>query len=354
MILRNKELLYYCLCFLAGTIVCAVSAFHFAGSMALAFVLGTAALLGAISAGFTIARYRELSELANKIDAVLNGERDLSFKGMREGELSILSNELDKMVSRLNLTADQLERESRSLADSLADISHQLKTPMTSMSIMCELMKTRLRQSTDFSHDDAAYLLDKLRSVQLLQERMRWLVAVLLKLARIDAGVVKLARQRVDAADVVKEASEALAIPFDLANVSLRLHLRPDCTYIGDAAWSREAVLNVMKNCMEHAGNGGEVEVSVACDALACRIRIQDSGPGIDPDDLPHVFERFYRGEDPQEPSLTDPTGVGIGLSLAQSLVSEQGGAIKASNVIDRDGCVLGARFDIVFFSVTI
>ena len=352
--LRNKEIARFSAAVLAISAVAVAAAYCFACVGAAACVTATAILLTCVFAFFTHARYQELSSLSSKIDAILNGDRNLSFEGMQEGELSILANELDKMVSRLYLTTDQLERESASLADSLADISHQLKTPMTSMSIMCELMKTRVRESSSIDEDDARYLLRKLRSVQLLQERVRWLVSVLLKLARIDAGVVKLATQQVDAAAVVREAAESLAIPFDLANVELVLNLEDGCSYIGDAAWSREAILNVMKNCMEHAGEGGRVEVSVSHDALACRICIQDTGPGISPEDLPHVFERFYRGEDPGEASATDPSGVGIGLSLAQSLVSAQGGAIKASNARDRDGAVLGARFDIVFFSVTV
>ena len=352
--LRNKEIARFSAAVLAISAVAVAAAYCFAGVGAAACVTATAILLTCVFAFFTHARYQELSSLSSKIDAILNGDRNLSFEGMQEGELSILANELDKMVSRLYLTTDQLERESASLADSLADISHQLKTPMTSMSIMCELMKTRVRESSSIDEDDARYLLRKLRSVQLLQERVRWLVSVLLKLARIDAGVVKLATQQVDAAAVVREAAESLAIPFDLANVELALNLEDGCSYIGDAAWSREAILNVMKNCMEHAGEGGRVEVSVSHDALACRICIQDNGPGFSPEDLPHVFERFYRGEDPGEASATDPSGVGIGLSLAQSLVSAQGGAIKASNARDRDGAVLGARFDIVFFSVTV
>lgn len=351
---RNKEIARFSAVVLAISAVAVAAAYCFAGVDAAACVTATAILLTCVFALFTYARYQELSSLSSKIDAILNGDRNLSFEGMQEGELSILANELDKMVSRLYLTTDQLERESASLADSLADISHQLKTPMTSMSIMCELMKTRVRESSSIDEDDARYLLRKLRSVQLLQERVRWLVSVLLKLARIDAGVVKLATQQVDAAVVVKEAAESLAIPFDLANVELVLNLEDGSSYIGDAAWSREAILNVMKNCMEHAGEGGCVEVSVSHDALACRICIQDTGPGISPEDLPHVFERFYRGEDSGEATATDPSGVGIGLSLAQSLVSAQGGAIKASNARDRDGAVLGARFDIVFFSVTV
>lgn len=352
--LRNKEIARFSAAVLAISAVAVAAAYCFAGVGAAACVTATAILLTCVFAFFTHARYQELSSLSSKIDAILNGDRNLSFEGMQEGELSILANELDKMVSRLYLTTNQLERESASLADSLADILHQLKTPMTSMSIMCELMKTRVRESSSIDEDDARYLLRKLRSVQLLQERVRWLVSVLLKLARIDAGVVKLATQQVDAATVVREAAESLAIPFDLANVELVLNLEDGCSYIGDTAWSREAILNVMKNCMEHAGEGGRVEVSVSHDALACRICIQDTGPGISPEDLPHVFERFYRGEDPGEASATDPSGVGIGLSLAQSLVSAQGGAIKASNARDRDGAVLGARFDIVFFSVTV
>lgn len=352
--LRNREIARFSAGVLAISAAAVAAAYCFAGDAAAACVAATVILLTCFFAVFTHARYQELSLLSSKIDAILNGDRNLSFEGMQEGELSILANELDKMVSRLYLTTDQLERESASLADSLADISHQLKTPMTSMSIMCELMKTRVRESSNIDEDDARYLLGKLRSVQLLQERVRWLVSVLLKLARIDAGVVKLASQQVDAAVVVKEAAESLAIPFDLANVELVLNLEDGCSYIGDAAWSREAILNVMKNCMEHAGEGGCVEVSVSHDALACRICIQDTGPGISPEDLPHVFERFYRSEDSGEATATDPSGVGIGLSLAQSLVSAQGGAIKASNARDRDGAVLGARFDIVFFSVTV
>lgn len=352
--LRNREIARFSAGVLAISAAAVAAAYCFVGDAAAACVAATVILLTCVFAVFTHARYQELSLLSSKIDAILNGDRNLSFEGMQEGELSILANELDKMVSRLYLTTDQLERESASLADSLADISHQLKTPMTSMSIMCELMKTRVRESSNIDEDDARYLLGKLRSVQLLQERVRWLVSVLLKLARIDAGVVKLATQQVDAAVVVKEAAESLAIPFDLANVELVLNLEDGSSYIGDAAWSREAILNVMKNCMEHAGEGGCVEVSVSHDALACRICIQDTGPGISPEDLPHVFERFYRGEDSGEATATDPSGVGIGLSLAQSLVSAQGGAIKASNAHDRDGAVLGARFDIVFFSVTV
>lgn len=352
--LRNREIARFSAGVLAISAAAVAAAYCFVGDAAAACVAATVILLTCVFAVFTHARYQELSLLSSKIDAILNGDRNLSFEGMQEGELSILANELDKMVSRLYLTTDQLERESASLADSLADISHQLKTPMTSMSIMCELMKTRVRESSNIDEDDARYLLGKLRSVQLLQERVRWLVSVLLKLARIDAGVVKLATQQVDAAVVVKEAAESLAIPFDLANVELVLNLEDGSSYIGDAAWSREAILNVMKNCMEHAGEGGCVEVSVSHDALACRICIQDTGPGISPEDLPHVFERFYRGEDSGEATATDPSGVGIGLSLAQSLVSAQGGAIKTSNARDRDGAVLGARFDIVFFSVTV
>lgn len=352
--LRNREIARFSAGVLAISAAAVAAAYCFVGDAAAACVAATVILLTCVFAVFTHARYQELSLLSSKIDAILNGDRNLSFEGMQEGELSILANELDKMVSRFYLTTDQLERESASLADSLADISHQLKTPMTSMSIMCELMKTRVRESSNIDEDDARYLLGKLRSVQLLQERVRWLVSVLLKLARIDAGVVKLATQQVDAAVVVKEAAESLAIPFDLANVELVLNLEDGSSYIGDAAWSREAILNVMKNCMEHAGEGGCVEVSVSHDALACRICIQDTGPGISPEDLPHVFERFYRGEDSGEATATDPSGVGIGLSLAQSLVSAQGGAIKASNARDRDGAVLGARFDIVFFSVTV
>lgn len=153
-----------------------------------------------------------------------------------------------------------------------------------------------------------------------------------------------------------------LAVAFDLADVRLSIDVQPEASFSGDLSWSAEALGNVLKNCMEHTPAGRCVRLRATEDALACRISIEDDGPGIAPEDLPHVFERFYRGghsaaketEALGRGSEVNPAGVGIGLSLAKSLIAAQGGTITARNATDANGRVTGARFDITFFKTAV
>lgn len=310
----------------------------------------TATALVATWAVATRARYRALARMASQVDDILHGARDVSFERMREGELAILASELDKMCSRLALANEGLAREKNALADALADISHQLKTPLTSLGLMTSLVRRELAESG--GHADEV---TRLRTMERLEDRVEWLVSSLLKLARIDAGVVSFARARVDGADLVARSAEPLAIAFDLADVRLVSEVAPGSGFEGDVAWTAEALENVLKNCLEHTPAGGEVRVRCTEDALAFRLRVEDTGPGIDEEDLPHVFERFYRGGAAGGSGATvagaevDPAGVGIGLALARSLVTAQGGSIRAGNAAGG-----GAVFDIVFFKATV
>lgn len=298
----------------------------------------------------TARRYRALGSMAANLDRVLAGERDIRLRDMEEGELAILSSEVDKVIARLNLTVDELEAEKLALSDSLADISHQLKTPLTSIAISLELIRDRLVE-----RGDARDLVERLRLVQRLQGRVEDLVAALLKLARIDAGVIKLVRARVDAAELVRRSFEPLAVGFDIADVRFVADVCPQSGFNGDLTWSIEALKNILKNCLEHTPPQGEVRVMVREDVLACRIHIEDTGPGIAPEDLPHVFERFYRGAQSDTGAHDpNPAGVGIGLALAKSLVAAQGGTLTASNVLTAEGAVAGASFDMVFFKAII
>ena len=306
----------------------------------------TGAVVTAIFTALTAHRYRALGRMADNLDRVLAGERDISLRDMEEGELAILSSEVDKVIARLNLTVDELQAEKLALSDSLADISHQLKTPLTSIAISTELVRDRLADRGD-SRD----LVERLRLVQRLQGRVEDLVAALLKLARIDAGVIKLVHSPVDAAELLRRSVEPLAVAFDIADVALETDVAQGACFTGDITWSVEALENILKNCVEHTPAGGAVRVSIVEDVLACRIHIEDTGPGIADDDLPHIFERFYRGdESAHAASELNPAGVGIGLALAKSLVSAQGGTLTAHNVTDAQGNVTGAAFDMVFF----
>lgn len=296
-------------------------------------------------------RYRALAKMAANLDRVLAGERDIRLRDMSEGELAILSSEIDKVIARLNLTVDELQAEKLTLSDALADISHQLKTPLTSIAISTELIRDRLSARSD-SED----LVERLRLIQTLQARVEDLVAALLKLARIDAGVIKLVCGAVDARELVRKSFEPLAIAFDIADVRFSADVQDGASYEGDLTWSVEALENILKNCMEHTPTGGCVSVRVTEDVLACRIRIEDTGPGIAESDLPHIFERFYRGsrDASAAPSEVNPAGVGIGLALSKSLVTAQGGTLTAENLRDENGNITGAAFNLVFFKAVV
>lgn len=296
-------------------------------------------------------RYRALAKMAANLDRVLAGERDIRLRDMNEGELAILSSEIDKVIARLNLTVDELQAEKLALSDALADISHQLKTPLTSIAISTELIRDRLS-----ARGDSEDLVERLRLIQTLQARVEDLVAALLKLARIDAGVIKLVCGAVDARELVRRSFEPLAVAFDIADVRFSADVQDGASYEGDLTWSVEALENILKNCMEHTPAGGCVSVRVTEDVLACRIRIEDTGPGIAESDLPHIFERFYRGSRDANaaPSEVNPAGVGIGLALSKSLVTAQGGTLTAENLRDENGNVTGAAFNLVFFKAVV
>ena len=296
-------------------------------------------------------RYRALANMAANLDRVLAGERDIRLRDMSEGELAILSSEIDKVIARLNLTVDELQAEKLALSDALADISHQLKTPLTSIAISTELIRDRLS-----ARGDSEDLVERLRLIQTLQARVEDLVAALLKLARIDAGVIKLVCGAVDARELVRKSFEPLAIAFDIADVRFSADVQDGASYEGDLTWSVEALENILKNCIEHTPAGGCVSVRVTEDVLACRIRIEDTGPGIAESDLPHIFERFYRGsrDTGVASSEVNPAGVGIGLALSKSLVTAQGGTLTAENLRDENGNVTGAAFNLVFFKTVV
>ena len=232
-------------------------------------------------------------------------------------------------------TRDQLSRERNALADSLADVSHQIRTPLTAITLMLPVVERA---------DDARERKRAVRELESMIERVSWLVTTLLKIAKVDAGAMHVEQREVRAAEVARRAVAPLATAMDLRDVNLVLELDETATFQGDAPWTAEAVENIAKNCMEHTPPGGTVTVAVREDALACTIAVSDTGPGIAPEDLPHIFERFYRGRGGEGPDVAQPAGFGIGLSLAQALVSAQGGTLRASN-----NPAGGARFEIAF-----
>ena len=304
-------------------------------SCALWCALGGGSCL-AIFAFVSVRRYREVARLAEEGDDVLHNGRTVEFSQYREGDIAVLRNEISKMVAKLVRISSQLEDEKRYLADALADISHQIRTPLTAMGLTVA--------SIAAAPDDASRA-RLARQVETMVDRVSWLVTTLLKIAKIDAGALKLDCSQVRVADVVARACDPLAASFDVHVVALETEVADEAVFLGDGLWMAEALQNIVKNCLEHTPEGGIVRVSAREDAIAMRIVVTDTGPGIAPEDIPHLFERFYRGSHGGDrDGSVQVQGFGIGLSLAQAIVSAQGGSLRAGN--EPHG---GAHFEAVF-----
>ena len=252
MLLRNAEVRRTVFVFVAVGAAGVGVAWALAGTTAAAVVAATVTVLLAVLLASTLLRYRRIARMAGQVDAVLHGERDVGFERMREGELAVLASELDKMRSRLELANEDLLREKGALADALADVSHQINTPHTSLSLMTSLTRGALVE--DGGHPGEV---ERLRTMERLEGRVEWLVSSLLKLARIDAGVLSFARARVDGAELVARAIEPLEVSAELAGVELVRDVQPGAGIEGDLAWTAEALENILKNCLEPTPAGG-------------------------------------------------------------------------------------------------
>ena len=279
----------------------------------------------------TYKRYMHIHALSREITSILHGNDTLFIGGFEEGELSILQSEIAKMTVRLREQAEKLREDKVFLADSIADISHQIRTPLTSINLVASMLS-----DSDLDFQRRLKLMKELES---LLKRIDWLINALLKMSKLDAGTANLQQDTVYLKDLIRKASEPFLIPMELQNQQLLVEDPEERQYTGDISWSVEAVSNILKNCMEHTPEGGEIRITTEENALFTQIVIADNGPGIAKEDMPHLFERFYKGKDSAD------TSVGIGLALARMIVMNQNGTIKAEN--DVDG---GAKFIIRFY----
>lgn len=285
--------------------------------------------------GTTYARYLDISKLSGEIDAVLHNKAALEITGYREGELSVLRDEIYKMTLRMREQMATLSSDKTYLSDSIADISHQIRTPLTSINLIVSfLQRPKL--------EDTRRLALSMELMSLLT-RIDWLITALLKISKLDSGTANLKKDRVSVRELMNRATEPLAIPMELRDQKLLIQDEGDESFMGDLSWSKEAIGNILKNCMEHTPTSGRIEVGIAENALYTEIVISDSGEGFDPEDLPHLFERFYKGKNSSDQS------VGIGLALARMIINEQQGTIKAENSIHG-----GAQFTLRFYKVNV
>lgn len=276
------------------------------------------------------AHYSQIRDLTGYAGLISGGEYSLDIRDNEEGDLSILKNEIYKITTTLREQATQLQGEKALLADALADISHQLKTPLTSLLVLNNLLIETPREA------DRIIFLDKMSS-QLA--RIEWLITSLLKISKLDAGAITLKSEKIMAGDLVKKALESLAIPLEIRALQVRIAGNQDSAFSGDFNWCGEALINILKNCIEHTPEQGRLDIFLDENPIYTEIRVADSGAGIATADLPHIFDRFYKGQN------ASGNQVGIGLAMARAIIEGQGGGITVKSAREE-----GTEFSVKFY----
>jgi signal transduction histidine kinase len=313
---RNKEILQFALWFSLISIAAIVLGFSINTTSGI-LIIASITASGILFFMFTKARYKKIAQFSDQIDLVLHSAEYLNIGEVDEGELSILYSEITKMMLRIREQNDALKKEKEHLADSLADIAHQLRTPLTSVNLLLSLLANNPE-----GDERKAYV----REAEDLLERMDWLVNSLLKLSRLDAGIVVFQNDQIEVDKLINKALRPFLITMELHTISIQIDVPKKMVIPGDSHWLSEALLNILKNCMESAGENGKIEIVGEDTPLFSEITVHDSGAGFEKEELPFLFDRFFRGKN------SNTTGYGIGLALSKLIITKQGGAIMAKN----------------------
>lgn len=262
---------------------------------------------------------KKIKEITKMISKINNRQFDIDINDFNEGELSILKNEISKTTIMLRQVADNSVKDKLNLKDSLGDISHQLKTPLTSITIMID----NILDSPDMDEKTRKKFLINIKREIL---NINFLVMSLLKLSKFDANVVKFNKESVYLKDIIIESIKNVSMIKELKNITIKVSGDDNIKLLCDFKWQVESITNILKNSIEHTSEYGTVEVNYSENKLYTRILIKDNGKGIDSGDLPHIFDRFYKGKNGSDDSF------GIGLSLSKTIIEKEGGSITVKS----------------------
>lgn len=264
-------------------------------------------------------RNRKIQELVDYIRKIEHGIYWIEIEENEEGELSRLQNELYKITVMLRESSELAGQQKKALADSVSDISHQLKTPLTS----CLVLLDNLAESENMTEETRRRFLSEITG-QLTS--VSWLVQVLLKLSRLDAGVVELKEEEVSVSALIRSAVEKVGLLAEWKQIDIQVMGEEEPCIKGDRHWLEEALVNLIKNAIEHSPEDSEIRIQVEDNQVYTCIHVRDFGSGISYEDQKHIFERFYRSADAGEDS------VGIGLALAQEIMKRQNGYLTVES----------------------
>ena len=298
-------------------------------NIAIIVLLGVIAIIVALI--YTNKRDKSLRSINKYLDKVNNGNYELKIEDNGEDEISRLRNELYKTTILLRESAENSEKEKTNLSNSLADISHQLKTPLTSIRIMLDNIEENPNMD------------EKTRNefIEEISRQIDWissLVISLLKLAKFDAGAIIMQDTQINVKKLIDNVINNLAIMIDIKNIKIEEKIDEDVILRADYNWQLEALTNIIKNCIEHSKEDSKIKIEVENNSIFVKIKITDEGEGIEKEDLSHIFERFYKSKQASENSI------GIGLSLAKTIIEKENGYIKVDSELGK-----GTTFEIKY-----
>ncbi|QAA31399.1 HAMP domain-containing sensor histidine kinase [Clostridium manihotivorum] len=282
--------------------------------------------------------YVQYSFFYNKVRAltlgarrVIEGEYDINISENREGDFSKLAVSFNSMKEIIRNNISELKKEKQFLVDLLSDISHQLKTPLSSMMVYNDILLSKelsKEQRVTFLTNNEGQL-----------DRMNWLIQSMLKLAKLDAKAIEFDKEKQSLNETIEEAIYALETKANESEVNIEFENDKEIIFYHDRLWLEEALINIVKNGIEHTSSGGKIKINLEENPIYTRITIEDTGEGINEEDLPNIFKRFYKAR-----SSKKGDSIGIGLALAKSIVESHNGIIEAKSKVR-----VGTKFILTF-----
>ena len=266
---------------------------------------------------------KKINEITKYIEEINRGNYKLNIEENTEDELSILKNELYKITIMLKEVAENSQKDKTTLKDSLSDISHPIKTPITSILIMLDNILSDENMPEDIKKD---FIKDIKREII----NIKFLVESILKLSKIDSNSIKFIKKEVFIKDIINEAVKNVSMLSELKNIEIIVSGDDSIKTICDLKWQVEAITNILKNCIEHSYENRKIYINYNQNNMYTELKIEDNGTGIDAKDLPHIFERFYKGKNSSSDS------VGIGLALSKSIIESNNGYIQVDSKLNK------------------
>lgn len=274
---------------------------------------------------------RELDKIIDYLKELNRGNYDLKIDLNSEGILSILKNEIYTTTVMLREMASREYLDKITLKENLANISHQLKTPLTSIAILVDnLCDEEVDKKTE---------LEFLNDIKRQVDNINYLVIVLLKLSKFDANVITFKKDDINVKKLILECMKNLDVIREVKNINVHVSGANDVEFIGDYKWESEAISNIIKNAIEHTLNGKFIYISFKDKSIYTEIIIEDEGLGMSEKEKNRIFERFYKG------SSTNSNNFGIGLSLAKEIITKDNGKIIVKSEVNK-----GTKFIIRYY----